>query len=581
MRDTGGVSQDQPAPLRLALAQVRLVVGDLAANSATVRRYARSARDAGADVVVFPELALTGYPPEDLVLRNNFVETTCAATTALAESLAADDCGELAVIVGSLGRNSHGAPQNTAEILYGGTVVGRTAKMFLPNYGVFDEVRYFAPDDDLLVLRVAGADLALTICEDIWRAGGRAAAARTAAVDAVICINGSPFERGKDAFRRVLCADRAAEAGAPIAYVNQVGGQDELVFDGGSIVVAPDGTLLARAAHFEEDLLVIDLPLGRAPQFASADAPIPIRRVEVPKTPVPQRVRHESRIEPDLDPLAQMYTAIVVGTRDYVEKNGFASVALGLSGGIDSALTATIAVDALGAARVHTVAMPSSYSSQHSLDDAEDLAQRQGTQHRVVEIKPMVEAYQDVLRLTGLPEENLQSRVRGTLLMALSNAEGHLILTTGNKSEIATGFSTLYGDSAGGFAPLKDVPKTLVWELARWRNEEALSGGDIEPIPPNSIAKPPSAELAPGQLDEDRLPPYPLLDALLQAYVEQDRGRDDLTEAGYDPEVVTKVTRLVDVSEYKRRQYAPGPKISAKAFGRDRRVPITNHWREG
>jgi NAD+ synthase (glutamine-hydrolysing) len=575
------VSEPLAVPLRLALAQTRLVVGDIAQNMSTVRRVAGTAHAAGAQLVAFPELTIAGYPPEDLVLRADFVDASRKATADLAVSLAADGFGDLAVVVGLLTRNPDGWPQNSAAVLYDGAVVADTAKCFLPNYGVWDERRYFVPGDDLLVVRIGGADVAITICEDIWWAGGRCATAAAAGADLVLCINGSPFERGKDAFRRILCADRAAEADAPIAYVNQVGGQDELVFDGGSLIVGADGAVIARSAQFTEHLLITDLTLPRRSGLDIASiGGRTVRRATISELAAPPRATIAAEIAPDLPDNAQIYAALVLATHDYVEKNGFASVGLGLSGGIDSALTATIAVDALGADRVHTVAMPSGYSSQHSLDDAEDLARRQGTHHRVVEIKPMVESYQDALHLTGLAEENLQARVRGTLLMAISNAEGHLILTTGNKSEIATGFSTLYGDSAGGYAPLKDVPKTLVWELSRWRNQQAEAVGSEPPIPPNSITKPPSAELAPGQLDEDRLPPYDTLDALLEEYVEHDRSRGYLIRDGWDEETVNHVARLVDLSEYKRRQYPPGPKVSPKAFGRDRRLPITNRWRE-
>jgi NAD+ synthase (glutamine-hydrolysing) len=575
------VSETPALPLRLALAQTRLVVGDLAANAETVLRVAREANAAGVQLIAFPELTLTGYPPEDLVLRADFVDASAAATMALAGRLLDEGCGELTVVVGTLTRNEAGWPQNSAAVLHNGRIVAETAKRFLPNYGVWDERRYFMPGDDLLIIRVGDADIAITICEDIWWAGGRCAVAAKAGADLVLCINGSPFERGKDAFRRILCADRAAEAGAPVAYVNQIGGQDELVFDGGSLIVATDGSVVARSPQFAEDLLVADLTLTRHVGIGAGPVDgLQVHRATISQTPVASERSSAVFVADDLPDIAQVYEALVLGTRDYVAKNGFSTVGIQLSGGIDSALTATIAVDALGGGQVYTVALPSSYSSQHSLDDAEDLARRQGTQHRVVEIKPMVEAYQDALHLTGLAEENLQARVRGTLIMAISNADGHLVLATGNKSEIATGFSTLYGDSAGGYAPLKDVPKTLVWELSRWRNEQAVARGEEPPIPPNSIEKPPSAELAPGQLDADRLPPYDQLDALLEEYVEHDRSRAYLVDHGWDRETVEHVARLVDLAEFKRRQYPPGPKVSPKAFGRDRRLPITNRWRE-
>ncbi|HVV30061.1 MAG TPA: NAD+ synthase [Mycobacteriales bacterium] len=564
-------------PLRIALAQTRLVVGDLRGNADRVRSEVSKARDQRAQLVAFPEMTLTGYPPEDLALRHSFVAASLAAVEQLALDLAADGSGDLAVVVGYLGRNAANRPQNAAAVLHRGAVVARTAKVHLPNYGVFDEYRYFAAGTAFVVARVGGVDVGLTICEDLWQAGGPIAAAAAAGVDLVLCINGSPYERGKARAREQLCAANAKDADAPVAYVNQVGGQDELVFDGGSVVVAPDGGVIARAAQFTEQLLVCDLSLAahrhRNPQPVDG---LTVSRVLVSDRPVSPDDRISAACAEPLGDLAEVYAAIVTGTRDYVDKNGFPSVILGLSGGIDSALTATVAVDALGAARVHTVAMPSEYSSQHSLDDAAELAHRQGTAHRVIGIAPMVQAYQDALSLTGLAAENLQARVRGTLLMGLSNAEGHLVLTTGNKSELATGFSTLYGDSAGGYAPIKDIPKTLVWDLCRWRNAQPGN----PPIPENSISKPPSAELAPGQLDADRLPPYVELDALLDDYVENDRGHDELIAAGHDPDTVQRIVTLVDRAEYKRRQNPPGPKVTPKAFGRDRRLPITHRWRE-
>jgi NAD+ synthase (glutamine-hydrolysing) len=413
----------------------------------------------------------------------------------------------------------------------------------------------------------------------------------------VLTVNGSPYERKKDDVRCELTRRRAAEAGAVLAYVNMVGGQDELVFDGDSIVVAPDGTVLARGAQFEEELLVVDLELPAAtstltgPVDAGDGTTMRVQRLTI-ADPLPSRAadaQSRATVRPTgvrerLDDCAEVWAAIVTGTRDYVTKNRFRSVVLGLSGGIDSAVVATVAADALGADRVHVVGMPSRYSSPGSVSDSEELARRQGLHWEVLPIGPVVEAYERALEplggVTGLAEENLQARVRGTAVMTLSNQHGHLVLTTGNKSELATGFSTLYGDSAGGFAPIKDVPKTLVWELARWRNAVARERGQVEPIPAAIIDKPPSAELAPGQLDEDRLPPYQVLDRLLDDYVERDRGRDELLAAGYDAELVERVVRLVDGAEYKRRQYPPGPKISPKNFGRDRRLPITSAWRE-
>jgi NAD+ synthase (glutamine-hydrolysing) len=581
--------------LRCALAQIDVTVGDLDGNADLVVSWSARARDAGAHLVVFPEMALTGYPPEDLVLRGSFAAASRAGLIRLAARLDAEGLGDLAVVVGYLdtadeptprvGRPA-GEPQNACAWLCGGRVVARYAKHHLPNYGVFDEYRYFVPGDRFPVIRLSGIDVALTICEDLWQDGGPIAVAARAGVGLVLCINGSPYERLKSHTRDELAARRAREAGAALVYVNMVGGQDELVFDGDSLIVDADGTLLARAPQFAETLLVADLDLPAAssefngPVDASDRTRMEVRRLTISTEPQAPYPALPFTVAERLDPDAELYTAIVTGTRDYVRKNGFRSVALGLSGGIDSALVATIAVDALGADAVHTIAMPSAYSSGHSVSDASELAERQRTHYQVIPILEPVTAYQDKLHLTGLAEENLQARVRGTTLMALSNQYGHLILTTGNKSELATGFSTLYGDSAGGYAPIKDVPKTLVWRLCRWRNDVARAAGEVEPIPVQIIEKPPSAELAPGQLDSDRLPDYDQLDRVLDGYVERDMGRDQLLAAGFDPAVIERVIRLVDLAEYKRRQYPPGPKVTGKAFGRDRRLPITSAWRE-
>lgn len=581
--------------LRVALAQIRLTVGDLAGNAAAVTRYASAAREAGADLVAFPEMTLTGYPPEDLVLRPSFQQASLAALQALASTLRGAGGGELPVAVGYLGLDPAGQPQNAVAWLHRGQVVAPYAKHHLPNYGVFDEHRYFSRGLVLPVARIGGARVALTICEDLWQDGGPLCVAATAGVELVITINGSPYERGKGGFREQLVGHSARRAGVAVAYVNQVGGQDELVFDGGSLVATADGVIVARAAQFDEELLVTDVALPARDTAGSGGATSPpdlsVRHDAGDGTVMTTYLVHltdspgarpaaPGRLAEPLPALAELWRALVTATGDYVTKNGFTSVVLGLSGGIDSAVTATIAVDALGGEHVHTVALPSRFSSEHSLTDAEDLASRQQTVHTVVPIEAVVSAYRAVTPLTGLALENLQARVRGTLLMALSNQHGHLVLTTGNKSELATGFSTLYGDSAGGFAPLKDVSKTVVWELARWRNEQAATAGARAPIPQRSITKPPSAELAPAQLDADRLPSYELLDALLDGYVERDRGYQELVAAGFDPEVVAATARLVDLAEYKRRQNPPGPKVTGKAFGRDRRLPITSRWRE-
>jgi NAD+ synthase (glutamine-hydrolysing) len=441
--------------------------------------------------------------------------------------------------------------------------------------------------------------VAIAICEDLWQDGGPVAVTRQAGASLLVVPNASPYERGKDDRREELCARCAGVAGAALAYSNMIGGQDELVFDGGSILVDADGNLLARGPQFEEALIVNDLELPAAPEGLPHDGErvdagdgtiITIRQVELdPPADVTASaqwpaVEHEP-LWPSLPDSEEVYNALVLGVRDYVGKNGFRTVILGLSGGIDSALTATIAADALGPDRVYTVLMPSRYSSDHSISDAEDLVRRQGLHSDTVPIKAMVDSFEAALSPagfpgTGLPAENLQARVRGMILMGLSNAHGHLVLTTGNKSELAVGYSTLYGDSAGGFGPIKDVFKTLVWELSRWRNAQAEAQGQTPPIPENSIIKPPSAELAPGQQDTDSLPDYELLDALLDDYVEQDLGSGDLIAKGYDADLVQRVIMLVDRAEYKRRQYPPGPKISQKNFGRDRRLPITNSWRE-
>ena len=562
--------------LRLALVQANPTVGDLAGNAEQARAAVGRAAAAGAQIVALPEMFITGYPIEDLALRPSFQAASRATVEALAEQLVADGHGALPVVIGYLDRiddaadrlgRPRGAPVNSAAVLQHGRIVARYDKHHLPNYGVFDEFRYFVPGGQPCVLEIGGVDVALAICEDLWQEGGPVAQARGCGL--LLVINGSPYERDKDDTRLDLCQRRARELGATLAYVNMTGGQDELVFDGDSLVVAADGSLLARAPAFRDDLVVIDLDLPAG----SSRHP----RLDVPESA--GQAPAEAVAEP-LSDLATVWEALVTGLRDYVDKKAFPSVILGLSGGIDSALVAALACDALGADRVHGVALPSVYSSEHSLADAADLAQRTGLHHRTIPIAPMVDAFDASLHLSGLAAENLQARVRGTTLMALSNAEGHLVLATGNKSEISVGYSTIYGDAVGGFAPIKDVPKTLVWDLARWRNAQAEAAGLVPPIPPNSIEKPPSAELRPGQLDQDSLPDYTLLDDILDDYVEHDRGLDDLVGQGFDPATVERVIHLTDAAEYKRRQYPPGTKISLRAFGRDRRQPITNRWRE-
>ena len=593
------------AQLRIGLAQVNATVGDLAGNSDKVIEWTMRAAEQGARIVVFPEMVLTGYPVEDLALRKSFVDASIAALHGLAHNLAAEGLDGVAVVVGYLDRRTGqqprvglpaGAPLDAAAVLHGGAVSITSAKHHLPNYGVFDEFRYFVPGDTLPVFRLTTGggdqvDVAVAICEDLWQDGGPVAVTRQAGASLLVVPNASPYERNKDDVRLDLCQRRAREAGTVLAYANMVGGQDELVFDGDSIIVAADGSLLARGPQFEEALVLADLelpaanpglPAGRQRANAADGTTMTIERIELAPLPAPEpdALLAAPMVWPRLPDLAEIYGALVLGVRDYIRKNGFSSVIQGLSGGIDSALVATIATDALGPDRVHVVLNPSPYSSEHSVSDAEDLARRQGIHARIVPIKPMMDGFGVGLDLHGLAVENLQARIRGTIWMGLSNEEGHLVLACGNKSELATGYSTLYGDSVGGYAPIKDVPKTLVWDLARWRNEQAAERGQTPPIPENSITKPPSAELAPGQLDTDSLPDYSVLDKLLDDYVEKDMGSAELVAAGHDPALVERVIQLVDRAEYKRRQYPPGPKISAKNFGRDRRLPITSRWRE-
>jgi NAD+ synthase (glutamine-hydrolysing) len=569
----------------LALAQINPTVGDLPGNVELVVARSHEAQGAGAHLVAFPEMVLTGYPVEDLALRPSFQDASRAALDGLATRLQEEGLGTLVAIVGYLDHSAAstslrtplgtplGKPQNAAAVITGGRVVARYAKHHLPNYGVFDEYRYFVPGSGTTVVRVNGVDVALAICEDLWQEGGPVSEVRASGAGLLVVINGSPYERNKDDVRLDLCARRAREAGCALAYVNMVGGQDELVFDGDSLVVDAHGALVARAPQFDEALLVTDLELPMADPTTS-------RSVAAIGFPLPAYDALPPTVAERITDDAEVWGALVTGLRDYLGKNGFGSVVLGLSGGIDSAVVAAIAVDAVGADHVHGVSLPSIYSSEHSRDDATAMAERTGLHLRTVPIAPMVDAFQSQLSLSGLAEENLQARVRGTTLMAISNAEGHLVLATGNKSELSVGYSTIYGDAVGGFAPIKDVPKVDVWRLARWRNEEAARRGETPPIPPNSIEKPPSAELRPGQLDTDSLPDYEVLDDLLDDYVENDRGAAELVAAGFDRALVERVLRLTDVAEYKRRQYPPGTKISVKGFGRDRRLPVTNRWRE-
>jgi NAD+ synthase (glutamine-hydrolysing) len=568
--------------LRLALAQTNPILGDLRGNAAQIVDAAKRAAAQGADILAVGEMALSGYPIEDLAARPSFLREAHAAVTALAKKLLDEGLGDLVVVVGHpdgpfeprlLGTSN--APtaiaKNRASVLQHGHIQAGYSKHHLPNYSVFDEYRIFIPGDELLVLRIKGADVALIICEDLWRDGGPVARVLEADAGLLLVINASPFERDKDEVRLPLVTRRAIETDSIVAYVNIVGGQDDLVFDGDSVVVDGTGTILARAPQWVTHLLVVDLDVAPASDVALTD--------NVARVTLADAAPEQKTIEPDVaiptDDHEQLWNALVLGLRDYVEKNGFPSVVLGVSGGIDSAVCAALAADAIGAQRVYGVGMPSRYSSKGSVSDADVLAANIGFHYSTEAIAGLVQPFEDQLGLTGTAAENVQARARGVILMALSNMAGHLVLTTGNKTELSVGYSTIYGDSAGGFAPIKDVPKMLVWELARWRNDIATKRGETAPIPVNSIEKPPSAELRPDQTDQDTLPPYEVLDAILDAYVTRNLGREDVIALGFDAETVDFVTRLVDRAEWKRRQGAIGPKISGMAFGRDRRLPIT------
>jgi NAD+ synthase (glutamine-hydrolysing) len=544
--------------LRVALAQLNPTVGDLSGNSELVLSACRAAAEAGAGLVAFPEMALTGYPIEDLALRASFQQASIDMAEQIAATLATEGLADLCVVLGTL-LVSNERPQNGAAVLRGGRVEARYVKHHLPNYGVFDEQRLFESGSQPTVIHVNGVAVSIAICEDIWQPGSPAELAASFGADLLLVINASPFERGKDHKRLELCQVVATRTNTAVAYVNCFGAQDELVFDGGSFVVGPSGDVAARSQRFVDQLLLFDT------EESSADTPTRIR--QGPSA-------HE------LSDLSEVYHALTVGLGDYVRKNGIGSVTVGMSGGIDSALVGALACDALGAENVLGVALPSAYSSDHSVEDAQDSAARTGMAFRIVPIAAMFDAFQSILDLTGLAEENLQARIRGTTLMAISNAEGPLVLATGNKSELAVGYSTIYGDAVGGFAPIKDVPKMLVWELARWRNDEATRAGQTPPIPPRSIDKPPSAELRPGQLDTDSLPDYSELDGIVEQYVEARVSAVELISSGYDPTLARRIIRLTDAAEYKRRQYPPGTKITRLAFGRDRRMPITNRWSE-
>ena len=544
--------------LRVALSQLNQTVGDLAGNVSRMQADFDRAEAAGADVVVFPELAVTGYPPEDLVLKPQFVRDNMRALADFARGTAGSGCRALVGFVEARGERLY----NALAVCGSGEVLYIYRKQLLPNYAVFDEQRYFQPGPSVVdgspagIVLIAGAKVGISVCEDIWSAEGPVAAQSRANATVILNVNGSPFHDGKHEEREQMLSQRARDARAPIVYVNQVGGQDELVFDGSSVVLDAKGNVACRLRSFEADFEVVDIDFS-----AGSVAP--------------------SRVEPFDADIDRMHSALVLGTRDYVTKNGFRDVVIGLSGGIDSSIVAAIAVDALGADHVHGVAMPSRYSSQGSLDDAAALAANLGIDHRVISIEPAFSSYLEMLqpsfagRDPDLTEENLQSRCRGTTLMALSNKFGWMVMTTGNKSELAVGYFTIYGDSAGGLSVIKDVFKLEVFALSRRVNERA--GREI--IPQTVIDKPPSAELRPDQRDDQSLPPYEDLDPILRMYIDGDMTVPEIIAAGQPEDTVRRICRLVDINEYKRRQCPPGPRMSQKAFGRDRRMPITNGYR--
>jgi NAD+ synthase (glutamine-hydrolysing) len=544
--------------IRLAMAQSNPIVGDISGNLAKLLELTKQAAAQGANLVQFGEMSITGYPVEDLVTRDAFVTTAEAAVEELASVLVSNGLGEVAVVVGAPAKanqpNGWAIANNRAFVLHQGKVIANYSKHHLPNYSVFDEYRNFVPGHDHGCFELFGFRFALAICEDIWQAGGPVSRISEFGTQLTLVLNGSPFEIDKDDRRLQLVQDLAKGQNTAVSYVNLVGGQDDLVFDGDSIFVSSDGSLVARGEQFAEDLVLIDFD-GNEAKLASEHA------------------------QTKADDNWQVWNALVLGLRDYVQKNGFKSVVLGLSGGIDSAVVATIAADAIGGKNVFGISMPSKFSSEHSKDDASELAENIGCHFSTVAIENMVASFETQLELSDVARENLQARMRGVILMAESNTRGHLTLTTGNKSELAVGYSTIYGDSVGGFAPLKDVEKTLVWQLAKWRNAWALENGETPPIPENSISKPPSAELRPDQTDQDSLPEYDLLDAILDAYVEKRMSAKQIIAAGFNAETVHRVLTLVDRAEWKRRQGAIGPKITGMAFGRDRRLPITNKYK--
>ena len=540
--------------LRLAMAQINPSVGDLVGNSQQILEKVRQAQEMGANLVLFPEMVLTGYPIEDLALSRDFLLESEKSLEALASELAHLGHGQMRVVVGhpALAKTptAWAIGQNCASLIFDGKVQARYAKHHLPNYSVFDEFRVFVPGNELLVFELNGLKIATVICEDIWQTGGPVAKISENDVDLTLVLNGSPFERSKTDTRLELVQSIAAKHSSAVAYVNLVGGQDDLVFDGNSFLIDSHGKVVSRAKQFEEDLLVVEI------QSKS-------------------EIRQMSSSTGTQSDHAQIWNALVLGVRDYVHKNGFKSVVLGLSGGIDSAVCAAIAVDAIGADNVYGVSLPSKYSSEHSLSDAATLAENTGLKYSTEDIEPYVEQFVSKLAHQGLAAENLQARVRALILMAKSNTDGHLLLSTGNKTELAVGYSTIYGDAAGGYAPIKDVEKTLVWDLARYRNELAVQNKQTPPIPESSINKPPSAELRANQLDQDTLPEYEVLDQILELHIEQRKSESEIVAGGFDATTVSAVIKLVSASEWKRRQSAIGPRITKLAFGRERRFPIT------
>lgn len=578
----GKTSPGENRVIRVALCQRNMVVGDIEGNVARIRESLSAVRDAGADLVLFPELTVTGYPPEDLLLKPHFAEEAEAALRDLAS-----DVEDVVAVIGF--PELHDDLFNTAAVITGGEIAATYRKRYLPNYGPFDEQRYFARGEEALVLDMDGVKVGVTICEDLWYPGGPAQwSAIDGKADVLVNLSASPYSRGKGVMREQMLATRCEDYRCYLAFCNTVGGQDELLFDGHSVVIDPRGVVLGRCRQFEEDTLVLDLdlhgvsrrrlhdPRWRQRPASAAD------RVRLASVRRPRRRKPEIDHRAVVDPLAaeeEVYTALTFGTREYFRKNGFEHVVLGLSGGIDSALTLAIAVDALGADAVTAVSMPSRYTADHSREDAAECARRMGVELLEIPIDGVVGCYLDSLKEPfagtepNVAEENIQARIRGNFLMALSNKFDWLVLATGNKSEYSVGYATLYGDMAGGFAILKDVPKTWVYRLANWRNRET------EVVPARVLEKPPAAELREGQLDSDTLPPYEVLDPIMEAYVEEDRAPEEIEKLGFDRDLVYRVVEMIDGAEYKRRQAPPGIRISARSFGRDRRLPITNHYR--